>query len=277
MRQACPPLLVSHSWLCVSSPSSPPSVFDDSYWFHPVLNVRGRVWKHDRWTWKICLPSFNETLPRQWGHIKRNALGCLHSFRLKQTLAQLMGVHRHFKRRTLWRRLEVHIMESSLFLRTTFPHKSTHLLHSPSCPTNKSNLWPSCCAGHASASIHSQYWNEAQSPREALERLGIARNGQILSLQFRQCTLISPCHSGLAISAAGGLTPPDNSKHCVSSSLADCTGNIHQLRCDIWRMHSVRGRCDVPLASTPISCYTFTVSSPSFCQGWKESVAKETR
>lgn len=111
---------------------------------------------------------------------------------------------------------------------------------------------------------------------EASERLGIARNGQILSSPFRQCTLISPCHSGLAISATGGLTPPDNSKHCVSSSLADCTGNIHQLRRDIWRMDSVGGRCDVPLAYTPISCYTFTVSSPSFCQGWKESVAGET-
>lgn len=187
-----------------------------------------------------------------------------------------MGVHCHFKRRTLWRRLEVHIMESSLFLRTAFPHKSTHLLYSPSCRTNKSNLWPSRCAGRAFAFIYSQYWHEAQSLREASERLGIARNGQILSLPFSQCTLISSCHSGLAISATGGLTPPDNSKHCVSSSLADCTGNIHQLQCDIWRMDSVRGKCDVPLAYTPISCYTFTVSSPSFCQWWKESVAKET-
>lgn len=244
--------------------------------YNSELNVRGCIWKHGPWTWKICLPSFNETLWWQWGHIKRNALGCLHSFCLKQTLAELMGVHRHFKRRTLWRRPEVHIMESSLFLRAAFPRKSTHLLRSPSCRTNKSNLWPSHCAGRAFAFIYSQFWSEAQSLREASERLGIAHNGQILSLPFRQCTLISPCHSGLAISAAGGLTPPNNSKHCVSSSLADCTGNIHQLRRDIWRMDSVRGRCDVPLAYTPISCCIFTVSSPNFCQGWKESVAKET-
>lgn len=124
--------------------------------YNSELNVRGGVWKHSLWTWKICLPSFNETLSRQWGHIKRNALGCLHSFRLKQTLAELMGVHRHLIRRTLWRRLEVHIVESSLFLRTAFPHKGTHLLYSASCRTNKSNLWPSRCAGRAFAFIYSQ-------------------------------------------------------------------------------------------------------------------------
>lgn len=43
------------------------------------------------------------------------------------------------------------------------------------------------------------------------------------------CTSISPCHSGLAISPISGLTSPDNSEHCVSSSLADYTGNINKL------------------------------------------------
>lgn len=102
------------------------------------LNVRGRVWKHGPWTWKICLPSFNETLSWQWGHIKRNALGCLHSFRLKQTLAELMGVRRHFKRRTLWRRLEVHIMGSSLFCAKVH----TYCTPRAAAPTNQTSDLP---------------------------------------------------------------------------------------------------------------------------------------
>ena len=48
-------------------------------------------------------------------------------------------------------------------------------------------------------------------------------------LEFCVCALISPCHSGLAISAVWGLTPPDNGKHCVSSFLADHTGNTNKL------------------------------------------------
>lgn len=96
-------------------------------------------------------------------------------------------------------------------------------------------IWGRACAfmrSPYSNLAHSFMWAEFRRKKHLereCPRTGIFWRDLVWCLGFSVCTLISPCHSGLAMSPIWGLTPPDNSEHCVSSSLADYTGNINKL------------------------------------------------
>lgn len=113
-------------------------------------------------------------------------------------------------------------------------------IYPPHCTSEEWNLWPACkfvdvfvcCVAHLNFSTQ---LNISMSQKGETFEAWMSKKSHILErscvwyLGFSVCTLISPCHSGLAISAIWGLTPPDNGKHCVSSSLTDHTGNTNKL------------------------------------------------